>query len=59
MWGIATFLAKQDQFGSWAKFNYRGEAGYGTGLGGCCSLIVIFITIVFTTIQMYGWAFQA
>ena len=58
MWGIATWFSKQDQFGSWAKFNYRGESGYGTGYGGCCSVIVTIISFLFIVMQLYGWIFQ-
>ena len=57
--GIATALSKYDSFGSWAKFNYRGESGYGTGIGGCCSIIVTLITIFFVGLQFWGFVFQA
>lgn len=55
--GIATFLAKYDSFGTWAKFNYRGDSGYGTGLGGCCSILVTAITVSFILVQMWGFVF--
>ena len=55
MFGISTWLAGWDQFGSFAKFNYRGQSGYGTGYGGCCSLIVTIITVLFLSIQMLGF----
>ena len=47
MFGIGSFFSSYDAFGSWAKFNYRGQSGYGTGLGGCCSLFVSLITALF------------
>ena len=57
MFGISTWLAGWDQFGSWAKFNYRGEQGYGTGCGGCCSLFVTILTGLFIIIQLFGFFF--
>ena len=50
MWGIGTWLAKKDQFGSWAKFNYRGESGFGTSWGGCFSLLLTLATFFFVTV---------
>lgn len=47
MFGIATWLAQYDQFGNWAKFRYRGKDGYGTGLGGLCSIFLTLITTAF------------
>jgi len=55
MFGIASWLAGHDQLGTFAKFNYRGESGYGTGLGGFCSLVVTIITIMFTFTVIYPW----
>ena len=39
------------------SLNYQGSAGFGTVLGGCCSLLVSMFIGVFTTIQLYGWLF--
>lgn len=58
MFGISTWLAGWDQFGSWAKFNYRGEAGYGTGYGGFCSLVVNIIATLFIFVQLTGFVFS-
>lgn len=57
MWGIGTWLAKQDQFGGWAKFNYRGESGFGTGWGGCFSLLLTIATFFFVSIQLLAFTF--
>ena len=54
MFGIATWLSGWDEFGSGAKFNYRGESGYGTGMGGFCSLVVTIITTLFITVQLWS-----
>ena len=54
MFGIGTYFAGWDEFGQSAKFNYRGESGYGTGLGGCCSLFVTILTALFISIQLIG-----
>ena len=59
MFGIATFLSKYDQFGSQAGFNYRGESGYGTGIGGCCSLCITLMVTLFTFMQLYAFFFHA
>ena len=58
MWGIATWLSNHDEFGTWAKFNYRGESGYGTGWGGFCSLLITLMTAGFTIVQLYGFCFD-
>ena len=57
MWGVMTWFAGHDQLGTFAKFNYRGESGYGTGFGGCCSLLVTFITTVFIFVMLYSFFF--
>ena len=58
MFGIGTWLSNHDQFGTWAKFNYRGESGYGTSWGGFCSLLVSTITFLFITLMLWGWIFD-
>ena len=58
MFGIATWLSRYDEFGSYAKFNYRGESGYGTGIGGCCSLIVYWMVALFVFMQLWAFAFK-
>ena len=57
MFGISTALASWDQFGTWAKFNYRGESGYGTGYGGLCSLCVTIVSTLFIFLQLFGFFF--
>ncbi len=59
MYGIGSWFASWDQFGSWAKFNYRGEGGFGTAAGGCCSLIVTVLTAFLITMQLYCFLFNA
>ena len=54
MFGIGTWLSGWDEFGSGAKFNYRGESGYGTSMGGFCSLMVTTITTLFIGVQLLG-----
>ena len=58
MFGIMTWLASYDQFGSFAKFNYRGESGYGTGCGGFCSMFLTFIGAVFISVQIFGFFWE-
>ena len=57
MWGIGTWFAKIDQFGSSAKFNYRREAGYGTSYGGCLTLFLSLATFLLITVQLVGFLF--
>ena len=52
---ISTWLSKYDQFGTYAKFTYHGEAGFGTGVGGCCSLFITCNVAIFVFLQL--WAF--
>ena len=59
MYDIGTWLASWDSFGSWAKFNYRGESGFGTSYGGFCSLIVTIVTAFFVIAQIYSFLFDA
>ena len=59
MWGISTWFAGHDEFGSSAKFNYRGESGYGTGYGGLCSLIVTIISGGFISLMLFGFFYTA
>ena len=58
MFGIATWLSGYDQFGTWAKFNYRGQSGYGTSWGGFCSLLVSTITFLFIVVMLWGWIYR-
>lgn len=58
MYGIGTYFASWDAFGSWAKFNYRGESGFGTAWGGFCSLIITILTSFFIILQLYSFVFQ-
>ncbi len=58
MYGIGTWLASWDSFGLWAKFNYRGESGFGTSYGGFCSLIVTIVTAFFVIVQIYSFLFN-
>ena len=53
-----TWLAKWDEFGCYAKFNYRGNDGYGTGFGGICSLLVTGLSAFFIVVQLYSFIFQ-
>ena len=50
MYGFGTYFASWDSFGSTAKFNYRGEAAFGTSWGGFCSLVVTIMTAFFVGI---------
>ena len=58
MEGFTQWVRGQDQLGSWAKFNYRGDSGYGTFFGGICSLIVTLIAGAFIFIQLFGLVFE-
>ncbi len=46
-------LADWDQFGTTINLNYRKKAAYGTGLGGCCT-IVLFLAFWSITLTMIG-----
>ena len=54
---FSSWLADQDDFGTWAKFNFRGKSGYGTGYGGCITLFLTIMTIGFIILQITGFAF--
>ncbi len=58
MYGIGTWFASWDSFGSWAKFNYRGESGFGTAAGGFCSLVVTIVSAFFIIVQLYSFFFD-
>ena len=51
-------LARRDSFGTWAKFHYREESGFGTTFGGCCSLILKVSTFLFAFVQLLGWKYR-
>ena len=55
---IRGYLQKQDRFGQWAKFNYRGKAKFGTCPGGCASFILWTFSTVFLWVQLYGFFFE-
>jgi len=40
------------------SLNYRGEAGFGTILGGILSLVATVFFTMFIGMQMYSWMFQ-
>ena len=46
MIAIRSWVRGQDQFGSYARFNYRGDSGYGTSVGGCCSVLITFLVSI-------------
>ena len=52
------FFRRQDKLGSGVKINYKGNAGYGTILGGIFSLLVSLFFTVFISAQVYGWLFE-
>ena len=58
MQSVYNWVRKQDEFGSYARFNYRGESGYGTGIGGCLSLIITSLVAFLTIVQLSGWVFN-
>ena len=39
-----------DDYASHASFTYKGEASYGTYFGGCASIVLKFLTLVFFSI---------
>ena len=55
---IRGYLQKQDRFGQWAKFNYRGKAKHGTCPGGCASYILWIFSTCFLSIQMLQFIFS-
>ena len=54
----AGFFKGQDQLGSSVSLNYRGNASFGTVLGGICSLLATLFFSAFILVQMYAWLFQ-
>ena len=56
--GCIKFLQGQDQLGQNVEFSYKKNAGYGTVLGGCCSLILTIFFAIFIGIQFYAWMFK-
>lgn len=49
------FFRRQDQLGSTVNLNYKGEAAYGTFVGGCCSTIATLFFAFFTIVQLMGF----
>ena len=45
--------------GSGISLNYRGDSSYGTILGGCLSLILSLITVIFFSAQIIAWVIEA
>ena len=58
MKSIKSFLGRRDSFGTWAKFHYRKESGFGTTFGGICSLILYISTFLFASVQLFGWTYR-
>ena len=58
MKAIKSCLSKRDKFGTWAKFHYRKESGFGTTFGGLCSLILMTLTGIFAFVQLVGWKYK-
>ena len=52
------FFKQQDQLGSTVNFNYKGDTGFGTPIGGFFSLLATTFFTMFMMVQMYAWAFQ-
>ena len=52
---LKSCFTKTDEFGTWAKFHYKNESGFGTTIGGICSLILYTITLLFAMVQIFGW----
>ena len=53
------WVRQQDQFGSYARFNYRGESGYGTCAGGIVSLILTVLVGLMGANQILRWMTSA
>ena len=51
-------LARRDSFGTWAKFHYRKESGFGTTFGGFCTLILKISIFLFASVQLFGWRYK-
>ena len=52
------FLQEQDQFGQSVEFSYKKKTGYGTVLGGTCSLMLTIFFALFMGIQFFAWLFK-
>lgn len=51
---VSAWVRSQDQFGSVAAFNYRGQAGYGTQPGGLISICAMMFISIFSLCQIIG-----
>ena len=58
MKAVSNFVKEQDQLGQGVSLNYRGSTGFGTILGGCCSMFYSIVFAVFIVIQLYAWMFE-
>ena len=56
---IFRFFKRQDQLGSQVTLHYKENQGYGTVLGGCCSLFVSIWVICFIAVQFWAFFFRS
>ena len=52
-----SFLKGQDQLGTPVQIAFKKETGYGTVIGGACSVCISFIFFSFVCVQMYAFLF--
>lgn len=57
--GLSGFFQRNDRLGTGISLNYNGTSEYGTVLGGCCTMFVWAIFLLFTTIQVFEWVLNA
>ena len=48
--GLTEFLKSQDLFGTPVQLTYKGERGFKSAVGGCCSIMLVLIAIALFTI---------
>ena len=51
----ARFLKGKDELGAGVAINHKGEAGFGTVLGGVLSFTLSLFMFVFVCIQLFGF----
>ena len=52
------WIREKDRFGHFAQFNYRGKQGYGTPIGGICSLLISVSVFLVVCTQLGAVAYS-
>ena len=54
MVGIAKFLTKLDRYGAKVRMNYNGKDSYANPIGGCLSLIINMLILIYSCKILVG-----